>query len=189
MKNVVPVPIRGPGEIKAEQNWIGGTRPGPMRFNVPAPPLAGRFARFPFWRNTSCGRSIASAGPTGTAATFSFRGDTSVLEATGAWQAPLITLLLDHWNHRYIENPLLYLRPGTSNAIVADTTDCMNAVRTDGRFRELAGGISWRALRSLRDETVGTTQQLFALINSDRTNVLAGRATSVAGIRPSNYDA
>jgi Fic family protein len=66
MKNV-PGAHSGPGEIRRSQNWIGGTRPGNAGLYAPPATLAGRFARF-HGEIYSCGRSIASAGPSGPAA-------------------------------------------------------------------------------------------------------------------------
>ena len=58
----------------------------------------------------------------------------------------------------------------------------MNAVRIDGDFE---GWLKYflEGVAVIADETVATTQQLFALTSADRTKVLSVRSTSVAGIR------
>ena len=91
----------------------------------------------------------------------------------------LITLLLEHWN--LLDVPLLYLSLYFKRHR-AEYYRLLNAVRTDGDFE------NWlkyflEGVAVIADETVAATQQLFALINADRTRMLAGKTTSVASIR------
>jgi Fic family protein len=58
----------------------------------------------------------------------------------------------------------------------------LNIVRTEGDFE------SWlkyflEGIAVITDQTVKTSQKLFALISTERTKVLSIRSTSVAGIR------
>jgi Fic family protein len=91
----------------------------------------------------------------------------------------LITLLLEHW--KVLDIPLLYLSLYFKRHR-AEYYRLLNAVRTDGNFE------SWlkyflEGVAVIADETVATTHSLFALTNADRTKVLSGRSTSVAGVR------
>ena len=58
----------------------------------------------------------------------------------------------------------------------------LDAVRTDGDFE---GWVKYflEGVAVIADETVVTTQKLFTRIGADRTKVLSGSSTSVAGIR------
>src|SRR5687767_3546954 len=101
------------------------------------------------------------------------------LDGNGRIGRLLITLLLEHWNP--LETPLLYLSLYFKRHC-AEYYRLLNAVRTDDDFE------SWlkyflEGVAIFADETVITTQRLFAPIHADRTKVLAGRAPSVAGIR------
>ena len=91
----------------------------------------------------------------------------------------LITLLLEHWN--ILETPLLYLSLYFKRHR-AEYYKRLNAVRTEGDFE------SWlkyflEGIAVIADETVETTQKIFARINADRAKVLSARSTSVAGVR------
>jgi Fic family protein len=176
MKNV-PGVHRGPGEIRRSQNWIGGTRPGNAVY-VPPPPnllrdLLGSLEKYIHAEDPL--PPLARAG----LLHVQFEAVHPYLDGNGRIGRLLITLLLEHWN--LLELPLLYLSLHFKRHR-AEYYRLLNAVRTDGDFE------SWlqyflEGVAIIADETVVTTQQLFALINADRTKVLAGRATSVAGIR------
>ena len=176
MKNV-PSGHRGPGEIRRSQNWIGGTRPGNAVY-VPPPPnllrdLLGSLEKYIHTEDPL--PPLARAG----LLHVQFEAIHPYLDGNGRIGRLLITLLLEHWN--LLELPLLYLSLHFKRHR-AEYYRLLNAVRTDGDFE------SWlqyflEGVAIIADETVVTTQQLFALINADRTKVLAGRATSVAGIR------
>jgi Fic family protein len=173
----VPGVHRGPGEIRRSQNWIGGTRPGNAVY-VPPPPnllrdLLGSLEKYIHAEDPL--PPLARAG----LLHVQFEAVHPYLDGNGRIGRLLITLLLEHWN--LLELPLLYLSLHFKRHR-AEYYRLLNAVRTDGDFE------SWlqyflEGVAIIADETVVTTQQLFALINADRTKVLAGRATSVAGIR------
>jgi Fic family protein len=101
------------------------------------------------------------------------------LDGNGRIGRLLITLLLEHWN--LLDAPLLYLSLYFKRHRSEDYR-LLNAVRIDGDFE------SWlkyflEGVTVIADETVATTQNLFAQLSADRAKVLAGRSTSVAGIR------
>jgi len=176
MKNV-PGGHRGPGEIRRSQNWIGGTRPGNAVYVPPPPHLLGDLLG-------SMEKYIHTEDPLSPLARagllhVQFEAIHPYLDGNGRIGRLLITLLLEHWN--LLETPLLYLSLYFKRHR-AEYYRLLNTVRTDGDFE------SWlkyflEGVAVIADETVATTQQLFALINADRTKVLAGRAPSVAGIR------
>ena len=102
------------------------------------------------------------------------------LDGNGRIGRLLITLLLEHWN--LLDTPLLYLSLYFKRHR-AEYYRLLNAVRTDGDFE------SWlkyflEGVAVVADETVETTQNLFALINADRTKVLSGRI-DLGGRHPS----
>jgi len=176
MKNVAGG-HRGPGEIRRSQNWIGGTRPGNAVY-VPPPPhllsaLLGSLEKYIHAEDPL--PPLARAG----LLHVQFEAIHPYLDGNGRIGRLLITLLLEHW--KLLDTPLLYLSLYFKRHR-AEYYRRLNAVRTDGDFE------SWlkyflEGVAIIAEETVVTTQQLFALINADRTKVLAGRATSVAGIR------
>jgi Fic family protein len=101
------------------------------------------------------------------------------LDGNGRIGRLLITLLLEHWN--LLDAPLLYLSLYFKRHR-AEYYRLLSAIRIDGDFE------SWlkyflEGVTVIADETVATTQSLFALLNADRAKVLAGRSTSVAGMR------
>ncbi len=168
---------RGPGEIRRSQNWIGGTRPGNAVYVPPPPHLLGDLLG-------SLEKYIHAEDPLPPLARagllhVQFEAIHPYLDGNGRIGRLLITLLLEHWN--LLEIPLLYLSLYFKRHR-AEYYRLLNAVRTDGDFE------SWlryflEGVAIIADETVVTTQQLFALINADRTKVLAGRGNSVAGFR------
>jgi Fic family protein len=176
MKNVAGG-YRGPGEIRRSQNWIGGTRPGNAVYMPPPPHLLGDLLG-------SLEKYIHAEDPLPPLARagllhVQFEAIHPYLDGNGRIGRLLITLLLEHWN--LLEIPLLYLSVYFKRHR-AEYYRLLNAVRTNGDFE------SWlkyflEGVAIIADETVATTQQLFALINADRTKVLAGRTTSVPGIR------
>ena len=82
---------------------------------------------------------------------------------------------------KVLDTPLLYLSLYFKRHR-AEYYRLLNAVRTDGDFE------SWlkyffEGVAVIADETVATTQQLFALISVGRIKVLGESSTSVASIR------
>ena len=176
MRNV-PGRDRSPGEIRRSQNWIGGTRPGNAVY-VPPPPhllgnLLGSLEKYIHAEDSL--PPLLRAG----LAHAQFETIHPYLDGNGRIGRLLITLLLEHWN--VLDTPLLYLSLYFKRHR-AEYYRRLNAVRTDGDFE------SWlkyflEGVAVIADETVATTQKLFALTCADRTKVLSGRSTSVAGIR------
>jgi Fic family protein len=101
------------------------------------------------------------------------------LDGNGRIGRLLITLLLENWN--LLDAPLLYLSLYFKRHR-AEYYRLLNAMRIDGDFE------SWlkyflKGVTVIADETVTTTQSLFAILSADRAKVLAGSSTSVAGVR------
>ena len=176
MKNVTGSD-RSPGEIRRTQNWIGGTRPGNAVYVPPPPHLLGDLLG-------SLEKYIHTRDPLPLLARVGllhvqFETIHPYLDGNGRIGRLLITLLLEHWN--LLDTPLLYLSLYFKR-YRAEYYRRLNAVRTDGDFE------SWlkyflEGVAVIADETVAITQKLFALISADRTKVLSGRSTSVAGVR------
>ena len=176
LKNV-PAADRTPGEIRRSQNWIGGTRPGNAVY-VPPPPhllggLLGSLEKY-IHRDDSL-HPLVRAG----LLHVQFETMHPYLDGNGRIGRLLITLLLEHW--KVLDSPLLYLSLYFKRHR-AEYYRRLDAVRTDGDFE---GWLKYflEGVAGIADETLATTQKLFTQISADRTKVLSGRSTSVAGIR------
>ena len=176
LKNV-PGADRTPGEIRRSQNWIGGTRPGNAVY-VPPPPhllndLLGSLGKYIHAED--------SLHPLVRAGLLHVRFETihPYLDGNGRIGRLLITLLLEHW--KVLDSPLLYLSLYFKRHR-AEYYRQLDAVRTDGDFE---GWLKYflEGVAVIADETLATTQKLFTQISADRTKVLSGPSTSVAGIR------
>jgi Fic family protein len=176
MKNV-PGADKSPGEIRRSQNWIGGTRPGNAVY-VPPPPhlLGGLLGALEKYIHTKDPLPpLVRAG----LVHAQFETIHPYLDGNGRIGRLMIPLLLEHW--QVLEVPLLYLSLYFKRHR-AEYYRRLNAVRTDGDFE------NWlkyflEGVAVIADETVATTQKLFALTNTDRIKVVSGRSTSVAGVR------
>ncbi|MDM7995984.1 MAG: Fic family protein [Acidobacteriota bacterium] len=176
MKNV-PGADKSPGEIRRSQNWIGGTRPGNAVY-VPPPPqlLGGLLGSLEKYIHTKDPLPpLVRAG----LVHAQFETIHPYLDGNGRIGRLMIPLLLEHW--QVLEVPLLYLSLYFKRHR-AEYYRRLNAVRTDGDFE------NWlkyflEGVAVIADETVATTQKLFALTNTDRIKVVSGRSTSVAGVR------
>jgi Fic family protein len=176
LKNV-PGVEKAPGEIRRSQNWIGGTRPGNAIY-VPPPPhlLSGLLGSLEKYIHAEDGLPpLLRAG----LLHAQFETIHPYLDGNGRIGRLLITLLLEHW--KLLDSPLLYLSLYFKR-YRAEYYHRLDAVRTDGDFE---GWLKYflEGVAVIADETVATTQQLFAQTGTDRTKVLSGRFTSVAGIR------
>jgi Fic family protein len=173
----VPGAERSPGAIRRSQNWIGGTRPGNAVY-VPPPPhvlgdllgslekyIHGKDSLHPLVRAGLCHVQFETIHP--------------YLDGNGRIGRLLISLLLEHW--KILDSPLLYLSLYFKRHR-AEYYRRLDAVRIDGDFE---GWLEYflEGVAVIADETVATTKQIFAQLNADRTKVLSGRSTSVAGIR------
>ncbi len=176
MKNV-PGADKSPGEIRRSQNWIGGTRPGNAIYVPPPPQLLGGLLGFleKYLHAKDPLPPLVRAGLTHA----QFETIHPYLDGNGRIGRLLITLLLEHW--QVLDVPLLCLSLYFKRHR-AEYYRRLNAVRTDGDFE------NWlkyflEGVAVIADETVATTQKLFALTNADRIKVVSGRSTSVAGVR------
>lgn len=176
LKNV-PGVDKAPGEIRRSQNWIGGTRPGNAVF-VPPPPhllnrLLGSLEKYIHGKDSL--HPLIRAG----LSHVQFETIHPYLDGNGRIGRLLITLLLEHW--KILDSPLLYLSLYFKRHR-AEYYRRLDAVRIGGDFE---GWLKYflEGVAVIADETVATTQQLFTQINADRTEVLSGRSSSVAGIR------
>lgn len=176
MKNV-PGGHQSPGEIRRSQNWIGGTRPDNAAY-VPPPPnrlgnLLGSFEKY-IHENDALPPLIRAG-----LLHVQFETIHPYLDGNGRIGRLLITLLLEHWD--LLDAPLLYLSLYFKRHR-AEYYRRLNSVRTDGDFegwlKHFLEGVA-----VIADETVETSQKLFALTSADRAKVLSLRATSMAGIR------
>lgn len=176
MRNV-PGADRTPGEVRRSQNWIGGSRPGNAAY-VPPPPhlldgLLGSLEKYIHADDPL--HPLVRAG----LLHVQFETIHPYLDGNGRIGRLLITLLLEHW--KILESPLLYLSLYFKRHR-AEYYRRLDSVRTDGDFE---GWLKYflEGVAVIADETVATTQELFNLISADRTRVLSGRTTSVAGVR------
>jgi Fic family protein len=176
MKNVAGS-NKSPGEIRRSQNWIGGTRPGNAVY-VPPPPqllgdLLGSLEKYIHAKDKL--PPLIRAG----LLHVQFETIHPYLDGNGRIGRLLITLLLEHWG--LLDVPLLYLSLYFKRHR-AEYYRRLDAVRTDGDFE---GWLKYflEGIAVIADETVETSQKLFALINTDRIKVLSMHSTSVAGIR------
>ncbi len=168
---------RRPGEIRQSQNWIGGTRPGNAVF-VPPPhhllnDLLGALEKYIHAEDSF--PPLVRAG----LLHVQFETIHPYLDGNGRIGRLLITLLLEHWN--VMNSPLLYLSLYFKRHR-AEYYRRLDAVRIEGDFE---GWLKYflEGVAVIAEETVSTTQKLFAMISSDRNTVLSGRLTSVASIR------
>jgi Fic family protein len=176
MKNA-PGSNKSPGEIRRSQNWIGGTRPGNAVYVPPPPHLIGNLLN-------SFEKYIHAKDPLPPlirAGLLHVQFETihPYLDGNGRIGRLLITLLLEHWG--LLDVPLLYLSLYFKRHR-AEYYRRLDAVRTDGDFE---GWLKYflEGIAVIADETVETSQKLFALMSADRTKVLSMRATSVASVR------
>jgi Fic family protein len=176
MKNVSGAE-QSPGEIRRSQNWIGGTRPGNAVY-VPPPPhllgdLLGSLEKFIHTKDPL--PPLVRAG----LSHVQFETIHPYLVGNGRIGRLLITLLFEHW--KVLDVPLLYLSLYFKRHRAA-YYQRLNAVRTDGDYE------NWlkyflEGVAVIADETVATTQKLFAVTNTGRAKVVSSRSTSVAGVR------
>ncbi len=166
-----------PGEIRRSQNWIGGTRPGNAAY-VPPPPHAvgelltglehfihGESELPPLRRAGLCHAQFETIHP--------------YHDGNGRIGRLLIALLLEHW--KLLREPLLYLSLFFKRHR-AEYYRRLDGVRGQGDFEGwLAFFLEGHAV--VAEEAVGTIQDLFNLITSDRAKVLSAKTTSVTAAR------
>lgn len=168
---------KSPGEIRRSQNWIGGTRPGNARF-VPPPPgalpdLLSALEKYAHVKNDL--PPLVRAG----LMHVQFETIHPYLDGNGRIGRLLVTLLLEHWH--LVSAPLLYL-----SLFFKRHRDeyyrRLAAVRTEGDWE------GWtryflEAVATIAGEATTSARDIFALINGDRTRVLALPSSTVMAAR------
>ena len=168
---------KSPGAVRTSQNWIGGTRPGNASY-VPPPPHAladvlGAFERYVHQDDAL--PKLVRAG----LLHVQFETIHPYLDGNGRIGRLLVGLLLEHW--RLLSQPLLYL-----SLFLKRHRDeyyrRLNAVRTEGAW-EAWLDFFLDGIATIADEGVASARDLFALVATDRTRVLATASASVAAVR------
>lgn len=168
---------RGPGAIRREQNWIGGSRPGDARF-VPPPPdtVPVALATLEKWLHQSDPLPpLVRAG----LAHVQFETIHPFLDGNGRIGRLLITLLLEHW--RVLSTPLLYLSLALKRR-QQEYYDRLSAVRTDGDWEGWTD-FFLECVREAAQDGVTVAQCLFTLIGQDRKKLLASDSVTIPAIR------
>ncbi len=165
-----------PGEIRASQNWIGGTRPGNAVF-VPPPPDAvpAALSDLERWMHGDDALPPLAAG----LAHVQFETIHPFLDGNGRIGRLLIALLVEHWG--LLSSPLLYLSLAFKRHR-AEYYRCLSAVRTHGDWEGWTGYFL-ECVREAADDGVATAQRLFALLSKDRQQLLNSPHATVPAIR------
>jgi Fic family protein len=163
--------------VRRSQNWIGGSRPGNAAY-VPPPPqalgeLLGAFEKYIHADDTL--PPLMRAG----LLHVQFETIHPYLDGNGRIGRLLVTLLLEHW--KLLTKPLLYL-----SLFFKRHRDeyyrRLNAVRTEGTWEDWLD-FFLDGVATIADEAVTSARELFALVTSDRTRVLAQTSMSLAALR------
>jgi Fic family protein len=168
---------RRPGEIRASQNWIGGTRPGNARF-VPPPPhrLAELLSSFEHYIHTE--DDLAPLIRVGLLHA-QFETLHPYLDGNGRLGRLLITLLLKHWG--LMSRPLLYLSLFINTHREAYYRR-LSAVRTEGDWE---GWIAYflEGVAVVAQEAVATARRLHEVVSAARSRLLARPDATVISLR------
>ena len=166
-----------PGEVRRSQNWIGGNRPGNARF-VPPPPqdVPDALSTLERWLHEDS--SLPALVRTGLAH-VQFETIHPFLDGNGRIGRLLITLLVEHWG--LLEQPLLYL----SLAFRREQQEYyarLAAVRSDGDWE------GWtkfylQCVRQAADDGVRIVQALHALVERDRSRIMAHERVTIVALR------
>jgi len=166
-----------PGEVRRSQNWIGGTRPGNAAY-VPPPPHAlgevlGAFEKYM--------HADDSLPPLVRAGLLHVQFETihPYLDGNGRIGRLLVMLLLEHW--KLLTRPLLYLSLFFKRRR-DDYYRRLTAVRVEGDWE---GWLDFflDGVATIADEAVASARELFALVASDRSRVLAHGGMSIIALR------
>ena len=168
---------RQPGEIRRSQNWIGGSRPGNAVY-VPPPPekLAQLLSDFEKYIHADDPLpKLVRAG----LLHVQFESIHPYLDGNGRIGRLLIALLLEHWG--LLKAPLLYLSLFFKRHR-EEYYRRLDLVRSEGDWE---GWIDFflDGVATISDEAVASARELFGLVSTDRTNLLAVELTSVSAIR------
>ena len=168
---------RQPGEVRRNQNWVGGTRPGDASF-VPPPAhvLGNLLSSFEHYIHTD--DTLPALVRTGLLH-VQFEIIHPYLDGNGRIGRLLVTLLLEHW--KLLSRPLLYLSLFFKRNR-RQYYELLNGVRTDGNWeawiRFFLDGVN-----TIAEEAISTGRDLFALVDSDRGRVLAARPSTLTAVR------
>jgi len=168
---------RQPGEVRRNQNWIGGSRPGNA---VYVPPPAGKLPQLlsdlatyihgddPMPKLLRVGLLHAQ-----------FESIHPYLDGNGRIGRLLITLLLEHWS--LLEQPLLYLSLFFKRHR-QEYYRRLDRIRSDGDWE---GWLDFflDGVATIADEAVESARDLFALVGRDRSRLLATPDASIAAMR------
>jgi Fic family protein len=166
-----------PGEVRRSQNWIGGSRPGNAAY-VPPPPqlLAEVLGAFENYVHAD-----DSLPPLVRAGLLHVQFETihPYLDGNGRLGRLLVTLLLEHW--KLLTKPILYLSLFFKRHR-EEYYRRLNAVRVDGDWEGWLD-LFLDGVATIADEAVASARELFALVASDRTRVLAQEGMSIMALK------
>jgi Fic family protein len=166
-----------PGEVRRSQNRIGGSRPGTAAYVPPPPHALGEvLSSFEKYMHSSDALPpLVKAG----LLHVQFETIHPYLDGNGRIGRLLVTLLLEQWN--LLTKPLLYLSLFFKRHR-SDYYRRLDAVRTEGDWE---GWLDFflHGIATIADEAVASACDLFALVATDRTRVLAQEGVSVTALR------
>ena len=166
-----------PGQVRRSHNWIGGSRPGNAAY-VPPPVHALGEVLGAFEKYMHAADSLPALVRSGLLH-VQFETIHPYLDGNGRIGRLLVTLLLEHW--KLLTKPLLYL-----SLFFKRHRDeyyrRLTAVRADGDWE---GWLDYflDGVATIADEAVSSARELFALVATDRSRILAHKGTSIAALR------
>jgi Fic family protein len=166
-----------PGEIRRNQNWIGGSRPGNAIY-IPPPsnklaPLLSAFEKY-----IHADDRLPKLLRTGLLHA-QFETIHPYLDGNGRIGRLMIALLLEHWG--LLKAPLLYLSLFFKRHR-EEYYRRLNLVRLEGDWE---GWINFflDGVATICDEGVSSARELFNLVSTDRTRLLGVESASVSALR------
>ncbi len=166
-----------PGEVRRSQNWIGGSRPGNAIYVPPPvpslPDLLGDLEKY-LHRDDDLPKLVRIG-----MAHVQFESIHPYLDGNGRIGRLLIALLMEHWG--LLKAPLLYLSLFFKRHR-EEYFRRLTSVRVEGDWE------GWTdffldGIATIADEAVVSARDLFAVVTTDRTRVLAQNTTSVSAAR------
>lgn len=168
---------RQPGEVRRSQNWIGGSRPGNAAY---VPPPAVKLPRL----LSDLEKYIHRDDPMPKLLRASllhaqFETIHPYLDGNGRIGRLLITLLLEHWG--LLEQPLLYLSLFFKRHR-QEYYRRLDLIRTEGDWE---GWLDFflDGIATISDEAVASARDLYGLVSTDRSHLLAAQTVSVSALR------
>lgn len=155
-----------PGEIRRSQNWIGGSRPSNAVYVPPPPNMlpAALSALETYIHSKAEHEPIVRAG----LLHVQFETIHPYLDGNGRIGRLLVTLLLEHWG--LLTRPLLYLSLFFKRHR-QEYYRRLDAVRTEGAW-EAWLDFFLDGVKTIADEAVETSRDLFTLVAGDRNRVI-----------------